>query len=118
MTLDDLIVRISDIYEGLSPQLQRAARYALDNPSDIGLASLRQVARRAAVTPNTLMRLARAVGFDGYSAFREPFQEALRGRGEAYTDRARWLQTLAERDGSPLFGQMAAACIANPIVEA
>ena len=49
----------------------------------------------AQVTPNTVMRMARAAGFDGYDDFRAPFREAIRAGQVSFPDRARWLQDVA-----------------------
>lgn len=109
-----MIARLSAALPELSPELRKAAQYVLDNPNEVGVSSIREVAEAAAVKPNTLVRMARAAGFDGYEAFRRPFREALRARGESFPDRARWLQSLARggRHGR-LFGAMAGAVMEN-----
>ena len=76
----------------MSPQLRKAAAFALDHPFDIGFASVRDLAAAAGVKPNTLVRLARAVGFDGFDEFRAPFRDQLRSRANLFPDRAQWLQ--------------------------
>ncbi len=80
----------------MSPQLRKAARFVLDNPNEIGLSSIREIAEAADVKPNTLVRMARAVGFEGYEDFRLPFREELRAGRETFPDRARWLQSIAK----------------------
>jgi len=112
---DDILSRLTEAYTELSPQLQRAADYVLRNPNEVGVHSMRRVAASASVNPNTLVRLARAVGFDNYQSFREPFSRRLSQGGEDYfPDRARWLQSLAQggSDGL-LFRDMAATSLAN-----
>lgn len=108
------LARLLDAVPAMSPQLRKAARYLIDNPNDIGVSSIREVAEAAAVTPNTLVRMARAAGFDGYEAFREPFRDALRAGHDSFPDRARWLQSIARggRHGQ-LFSDMAATTLAN-----
>ena len=98
----------------MSPELRKAARYVLDNPNDVGVSSIREIAEAAKVKPNSFVRMARAVGFEGYEDFRAPFREAIRSGGETFPDRARWLQSIAEggRHGS-LFTEMAATTLAN-----
>jgi len=111
---EDIIDRLSGLYGELSPQLRRAAQYLLDHPAEVGVSSMRAVAVAAEVHPNTLVRLARALGFDSYQDFREPFRESLRGHGESFPDRARWLQSLAAgHSHGQLYSQMAAANLAN-----
>lgn len=82
---------IRGAYDDLSPQLRQAARYILDNPEDMALHSMRQLAEQAKVNPSTMVRLARALGFDGFDELREPYRHWLRGRTE-YAARARRLR--------------------------
>lgn len=83
-----LIKRLEARFGDLSPQLQRAARYILDHPEEIGLHSMRRIADLAGVTPTTLVRLAREMDCDGYAAFRRPFKAYLSRRSRGYADRA------------------------------
>lgn len=79
-------------YPVLSPRLKTAARYALDMPDDVALLPLRRVAARAGVAPATLVRLARALDFPSYSAFRNVFAQRLRSGPGRYGGNARALQ--------------------------
>ena len=108
--LDRLLERLPS----LSPQLRKAAQYVLDHPNHVGVGSIREVADAAAVKPNTLVRMARAAGFDGYEDFRQPIRERLLSPRGNFPDRARWLQSIARggRHGR-LFSDMAAAGIDN-----
>ena len=82
--------RLMETLPELSPQLKKAAQYVLDNPNHVGVGSIREIADAAAVKPNTLVRMARAVGFDGYEDFRQPFRESLRSRRESFSTLASW----------------------------
>ena len=106
--------RLLEALPEMSPQLRKAARYVLDNPNDVGVSSIREVAEAAEVTANSLVRMARAAGFEGYEDLRRPFREALRTGRETFPDRARWLQGIA-RGGrhARLFGQMATMTLEN-----
>lgn len=97
-------------FDDLTPRLQAAARHLLDHPTSIAISSMRQVAEEAGVQPNTLVRLARALGFDGYDDLRGHFREELARPGHSFPSKARWLQSLAAqgRHGS-LLSEMAAA---------
>lgn len=77
MELADVRCRIESRFESLSPELKRAARWLAANPADIGLYSLRTVARRASVQPATLTRLSQALGFERYEDLRQPFRAGL-----------------------------------------
>lgn len=109
-----VLTKLASSLPEMSPQLRKAARYVLDNPNDIGVSSIHEAAEAAAVKPNTLVRMARAIGFEGYDDFRHPFREALRAGRESFPDRARWLQSIARggRHGQ-LFGGMAATTLDN-----
>ncbi|MDX6752427.1 MurR/RpiR family transcriptional regulator [Geminicoccaceae bacterium 1502E] len=108
--LEDLARRLGTF----APELQKAATYILENPNLISISSIRSIAQGAQVKPNTLVRMARALGFDGYEAFRKPFREEVKQGRESFPDRARWLQSLARGSRlSGLYAEMAAASIAN-----
>lgn len=111
---EHLLDELSSRHASLTPQLRRAAKYVLDHPSEVGVTSIRALAGMADVTPNTLVRLAKEFGFQGYSEFREPFRRSLRERHESIPDRARWLQSLG-RGGSEaaIIGQMASELLGN-----
>lgn len=109
-----LVQRVADIFSGLSPELRRAARFVLDRPDDVALTSMRGLARDAGVQPATMVRLARAAGFSGYEAFREPFRHRLRNRQIDYVSRARTIQSRGEDSGVPrLLAEVQAATDAN-----
>lgn len=91
--LDDLAAQLVS----LTPELRKAAAYVLENPHDVGVSSIREIADAAQVKPNTFVRMAREVGFEGYEDFRSPFREAIRQGSVGFPDRARWLQSLRQR---------------------
>ena len=100
--------------DSFTPEVQKAATYVLENPADIGVSSIREIALKAQVKPNTVMRLARSVGFTGFEDFRRPFREQIREGRENFQDKARWLQSLAsggKLDG--LYRDMAGASMDN-----
>ena len=100
--------------ENFTPEVHKAATYVLENPADIGVSSIREIALKAQVKPNTVMRLARSVGFTGFEDFRRPFREQIREGRENFQDKARWLQSLAsggKLDG--LYRDMAGASMDN-----
>ena len=100
--------------EGLTPETRKAAAYVLENPNDVGVSSIREIAAAANVKPNTFVRMARHAGFDGYDDFRAPFREEIRRGGATFPDRARWLQSLSKGgQHGDLFLSMAASAIDN-----
>ncbi len=108
--LDDLAAQLNE----LTPQVRKAAAYVLDNPNDVGVSSIREIAQAAEVKPNTFVRMARSAGFEGYDDFREPFRDEIRNGGTSFPDRARWLQSLSRKGRlGGLYADMAASAIAN-----
>ena len=77
----DIAQLIDRHFDALSPELQRAARWAQQHPTELGLQSMRASAKRAGVAPATMTRLAQTLGFEGFEAFREPYQRALARAG-------------------------------------
>ena len=113
---DGVLAALAGTLDALSPEQSRAAAHLIDHPHDIGVSTVRELAEAAGVKPNTLVRLARAAGFEGFEDMRRPFREALRqgATGNGFPDRARWLQALS-RGGrhDELFAQMAGTAIGH-----
>ena len=89
-----VLERLADELSELTPEARKAATYVLENPRDVGVSTVREIAEAANVKPNTIVRMARQVGFEGYDDFRGPFREALRRGQVDFPDRARWLQDI------------------------
>ncbi|MBV7486389.1 MurR/RpiR family transcriptional regulator [Bordetella sp. BOR01] len=89
---------IEEQYSGLPPTLQRAARYAIDNPKAIALHSMRAVAAEAGLQSSAMHRLARHLGFDGYEAMRTVYRDWLAQGAGSFAQRATALQRRGTRD--------------------
>jgi DNA-binding MurR/RpiR family transcriptional regulator len=110
----DVLDRLTDEWEALTPEAQKAARYVLENPADVGVSTVREIAEAANVKPNTFVRMARQVGFDGYEDFRAPLRHAIRQGTASFPDRARWLQEIRRSgDLGGLYADMAEATLRN-----
>ena len=106
--------RLASALADLTPELRKAATYVIEHPNEIGIGSVREIAAAAGVKPNTLVRLARAIGFAGYEDLRAPFRDEIRQGGASFPDRARWLQSLARGGGlSGLYAEMVTSAIQN-----
>ena len=90
-----VLERISGEWDALTPEARKAARYVLENPQTVGVSTVREMAKFAQVKPSTFVRMAQAIGFEGYDDFREPFRAAIRDGSASFHDRARWLQAQA-----------------------
>ena len=106
--------RLTAEWDALTPEAQKAARYVLENPADVGVSTVREIAEAANVKPNTFVRMARQVGFEGYEDFRAPFREAIRNGAVSFPDRARWLQDIRKSgDLGGLYADLAEGAIRN-----
>ncbi|WP_010140742.1 MurR/RpiR family transcriptional regulator [Oceanicola sp. S124] len=86
---DALRDRIVARFEEMSPQLQQAARYILENTQEVALVSMRELARNAGVQPATMTRLAKFLDLPGYDDIRSHYSDALRLRADGFAARAR-----------------------------
>jgi len=106
--------RLSDEWDALTPEAQKAARYVLENPSDVGVSTVREIAEAANVKPNTIVRMARQIGFEGYDDFRTPFRDAIRQGAVSFPERARWLQDIRKSgELGGLYADMVGSAIRN-----
>ena len=82
--LKDLIART---YPDMSKQLQRIARYALEQPNDLALATVATVAEATEVQPSAMIRFANALGYKGFSDMQQVFRGHLLERSDSYRER-------------------------------
>lgn len=109
-----ILDRLTDELPELTPEARKAATYVLENPLDVGVSTIREIAEAANVKPNTLVRMAQQVGFDGYEDFRDPFREAIRRGSVDFPDRARWLQSIRRSgDLGDLYANMVQSTLSN-----
>src|SRR3546814_10710619 len=90
-TYDALRAEISARHAGLSRQLQKIARYALDHPNDMALETVATIAASADVQPSSLIRFAKTFGFDGFRDMQRVFRSRLVDRVPSYGERIRGL---------------------------
>jgi len=96
----------------LPPHLRRAAGFILDQPQAVAVNSMRGLAGQIGVTPPTMLRLARRVGFEDYESFRAVFQNAV--TGGRFGRKAASLQRLGEQGGDAgVMASLAAAAGSN-----
>jgi len=109
-----ILAALSTELTEFTPELRKAASYVLENPNDVGVSSIREIAEAAKVKPNTFVRMARTVGFAGYEDFREPFRDEIKRGVINFPDRARWLQSLGQSGKlGGLYRDMVSAAIGN-----
>lgn len=111
---DSVLKALSSDLDELTPQLRKAARFVVENPEKIGFSTVREIAEAADVKPNTMVRMARQAGFEGYDEFRERFREAIRSGGSSLSGRATWLQGVQKRgEMGHLYAEMAESALRN-----
>jgi DNA-binding MurR/RpiR family transcriptional regulator len=100
-SFDALQTSIADQYDEFSRRLQQVAEYALTHPDDIALETIAVIADRAGVPPSSLIRFAKALGFDGFTEMQRLFRERLIERVPTYSERIRRLRNRHRQlDGS------------------
>ena len=100
--LETLRQRIVMESERLTPRMRDAAHYAVEHPNDIALSPLAAVAAASKIAPTAFIRMAKALGYEGYSdlqrLFRAPLQQAVK---PTFSERIRHFggeQTLENRN--------------------
>ncbi len=90
-TYDALRDELASRHDELSKRLKQIAEYALDNPNDMALETVSEIAERAGVQPSSLIRFAKAFGFSGFSEMQKIFRSHLIENGSNYKERIRSL---------------------------
>jgi DNA-binding MurR/RpiR family transcriptional regulator len=93
---DDIRAALSKLATGGTPALSSFALWLLDNLHEAAFSSIRGLANTAGVNPNTVTRLARELGYDGFDAFRRDVRRHM--HPSSYGDRARALRNLTSED--------------------
>ncbi len=83
---------LSKQLEELSPKLQAAATFVMQQPQEVATRSMRQVARMSNLPPPTFSRLARAVGCSDFEELREQCRADLKRNTLSFAEKARVLQ--------------------------
>lgn len=83
---------LSKHFGELSPKLQDAASFIMEQPQEVATRSMRQVARLSNLSPPTFSRLARAVGCNDFEELREGCRADLRRNALSYAEKAQVLQ--------------------------
>ena len=109
----DAIRLIVESFSDLTPELQKAAKFVLENPEEVGLNSMRTIAKEAGVKPATVSRLSKTLGFKEYERFREPFRQRLRRIEPTFASGVEDVQRRGAGNHQALFAELRAQEIAN-----
>lgn len=77
----------------LPKRLKQAAGFAIQNPDEIAFGTAASIADHAGVQPSTLVRLAQALGYGGFSEMQQVFRARLKEGWPDYRDRLEALKT-------------------------
>jgi len=91
---DRIVARLPE----MAPQVALGARYIVDHPDSMVVSSMREIAGRVGVAPATLLRLARMLGYEDWSGFRDVYVEHFRSSSPHYAEKA---DALSKRQGVP-----------------
>ena len=108
-TIEDVIAKR---YSALSAKMRDAADFVAQNQVDVATRSLRSVSTASGVSPATLSRLARVLGFSSYEDMREVTRNAVGERVVSFSEKAGLLRAGATSRVS-MIERQAAACIDN-----
>lgn len=86
-TYEELKDLIGRTYPDMSKQLQRIARFALEQPNDLALGTVATVAEATEVQPSAMIRFANALGYKGFSEMQQVFRGHLLERSDSYRER-------------------------------
>jgi DNA-binding MurR/RpiR family transcriptional regulator len=96
VTLEALKAIVAARFDELPAKLQAAARYLLDHPNAAGVDTIKAISGAAGLQPSVLVRLAKSLGYSGFSQMQIVFREALLAQTQSYGERMR-----AQRRGRP-----------------
>jgi DNA-binding MurR/RpiR family transcriptional regulator len=91
-TFDDFRSAIINARFKLSRRLSEVARFVLQHPNDSALHSVTKLAEMAGVSPSTFIRLAQAMGYQGFSDMQKVLREPLVNAAPSHSERIRHLR--------------------------
>lgn len=89
-TLAELRAAIVEQQERLTARMRDAARYLTEHPHDVALNTVAALATRSGIASSAFIRLAKALGFNGFSDLQRLFKVPLQQAGStSYSERIR-----------------------------
>jgi|TARA_B110000261_G_C13080053_1_gene355592 DNA-binding MurR/RpiR family transcriptional regulator len=93
---------LQDHYQDLPKRLQSVAVFAMHNPDVIALNTIASISDQVSVTPSTMVRFAKSIGYQGFSDMQAVFQESMRHVPQPYSERLNSMQRSAGREQTVL----------------
>jgi len=114
--LEALRNAISQRYDELSPKLRQIARFMLDHPNEVALATVTSLAEHVDAQPSALIRFSQAFGYSGFSEMQALFRDSLVARSPSYSQRLRQLtQDKDPRAATSPLAMLRGFCAANVV---
>ncbi len=99
---------LQEHYITLPKRLQSVAVFVLHNPDIVALNTIAVISEKADVTPSTMVRFAKSIGYQGFSDMQAVFQESMRHIPQPYTQRLHHLDN-AELEEQTVLGRFSHA---------
>lgn len=111
-----VIKRIKEGFEAMPDQMRSAATAVIENPKEVALLSMRDLARQAGVPAATLTRLAQRLGYSGYEELRAVFVDDLRNEPLSFSRRTQGMLTRRQEVGEKGLACDVASAIAEAVI--
>lgn len=100
---ESFVELIQSEYDGFSRSAQVVARYLTQNPNDVAIQSINDIAARCSVHASSLVRFAQSLGYDGFKELKEIFHRRLATAAPGFEARVNALKNELEthKRGSP-----------------
>ena len=89
---ESFIGLIQTEYDGLSRSFQTVARYLTQNPNDVAIQSINEIAGKCGVHASSLVRFAQSLGYDGFKELKELFNRRLATAAPGFEARVKALK--------------------------
>ena len=86
-SFDELCSKLAEDLAAMPRRLAQTASYLIANPDEVAFGTTASIAEDAGVQPSTLIRFAKANGFEGFSDLQLLFRDRLRDRNQSYDSR-------------------------------
>jgi DNA-binding MurR/RpiR family transcriptional regulator len=93
---------LQEHYTSLPKRLQSVAVFALHNPEVVALSTIAVISEKAGVTPSTLVRFAKSIGYQGFTDMQAVFQESMRHMPQPYVQRIHHLDDQEQQNQTVL----------------
>lgn len=110
---EDLQRLIAERYASLSGQMQKIAQFSLDNPNEVSLETVSELANRIGVQPSSMVRFAKTFGYSGFSALQQIYRGNLMANTLSYPDRIRSIRDDDPNDGDSVLMEFVGEGIAS-----